>query len=306
METSAPTADPVVYSFRNRQIRPDDVAFIKATIVRHGALGRSHVARLLCEAWGWRQPNGRLKDMACRDLLLRLEERGLVELPPRRKRRGQLLSLEDRPLPITPRPITACDLAKVEVTPIVGKKEREAWRILVDRFHYLGCGVIPGEQQLYFARVGGEIVACIGWSAAALHCPLRDAHIGWDFARKRERLPYVANNQRFVILPWVRVKGLASRVLGLTLRRLSRDWQKTYAHPIALAETFVDVERFEGTSYRAANWMYLGITNGRRRKRAHTYEVQNAPKAVYVYPLHRRYRDILLRGRSEPSRTASR
>ena len=154
--------------------------------------------------------------------------------------------------------------------------------------------MIPGEQQLYFARLSGEIVGCISWSAAALHCPLRDAHIGWSFAQKRERLPYVANNQRFVILPWVRIKGLASRILGLNLRRLSRDWMRTYSHPVVLAETFVDVSRFAGTTYRASNWMFVGITSGNKRKRAHTYEVQYAPKAVYLYPLRRRFREALL------------
>lgn len=295
METPALTTSPVLYCFRNRQIRPDDVAFIKATIDRHGVRGRSQIARLLCEAWSWRQPNGRLKDMACRDLLLRLEERGLIELPPRLiDRGGRVNSLSHHVLPVTPRPITAGDLAKVEVTPVASKAERLAWRILVDRFHYLGCGVIPGEQQLYFARLCGEIVGCISWSAAALHCPLRDTHIGWDFAQKRERLPLIANNQRFVILPWVRIKGLASRILGLNLRRLSRDWTRTYDHPVVLAETFVDVSRFTGTTYRASNWMYVGITSGNKRKRAHTYEVQYAPKAVYLYPLCRRFREVLL------------
>ena len=294
MEIPTLTMPSVLYSFRNRQICPDDVAFIQATIAQHGTCGRSQVARLICEAWTWRQPNGRLKDMACRDLLLRLEERGFIELPPRLRSRGPLLSLDKHPLPVTSRAITTGDLAKVDVSPVASKQERLAWRILVDRFHYLGCGVIPGEQQLYFARLEGEIVGCIGWSAAALHCPLRDAHIGWDFATKRERLSLVTNNQRFLILPWVQIKGLASRILGLNLRRLRRDWMKIYNHPVVLAETFVDVSRFAGTVYRASNWTCAGTTSGSKRKRAHTYEAQNAPKAVYLFPLHRHFREILL------------
>lgn len=293
METSAPTA-PILYSFRNRQIRATDVVFMESMIEQHRALGRSQIARLLCEAWDWRQPSGRLKDMACRDLLLRLEQRGFVQLPPRLKGREGPKSLDHHPLPVTPRPIEVGDLAQVYVTLVEGRAERLIWRILVDRFHYLGCGVIPGEHRLYFARLGDEIVGCISWSAAALHCPLRDAYVGWDFATKRHQLCMATNNQRFLILPWVKIKGLGSRILGLNLRRLSADWRRAYGHPVALAETFVDVSRFAGTVYRASNWTLLGTTSGTKRKRAHTYVAQNAPKAVYLYPLHRRFREILL------------
>lgn len=293
METPA-TTTPILYSLRNRQIRSADLVFIKDMIDQHRALGRSQIARLLCEAWDWRQPSGRLKDMACRDLLLRLEERSFIQLPPRIKGRVGPKSLSHHCLPVTPRPIETGDLSKVEVSLVANRAERLTWRILVDRFHYLGCGVIPGEHQLYFARLDGNIVGCISWSAAALHCPLRDAYIGWDFATKRQRLCFATNNQRFLILPWVKLKGLGSRILGLNLRRLSADWVRAYNHPVALAETFVDVARFAGTVYRASNWTSLGTTSGSKRKRAHTYEVQNAPKAVYLYPLHRCFREILL------------
>lgn len=299
METS-PAPEPVLYSFRNRQIRESDLAFIRTTIDEHRIRGRSHIARHLCEAWGWRQPSGRLKDMACRDLLLRLEERGFIELPPRIKNSGGAvtLSLDHYSVPVTSCPRESGDLSKVEVSPVASRAERLAWRILVDRFHYLGDGRIPGEHQLYFARLAGEIVGCISWSAAALHCPLRDAHVGWDFETRRNRLQFMANNQRFLILPWVKIKDLGSRILGLNLRRLNADWQQAYGHRLALVETFVDVSRFVGTVYRASNWTYVGTTIGRRRKIGHTYKCEHAgqyaPKAVYLYPLHRRFRETLL------------
>lgn len=299
METP-PATDPVLYCFRNRQVRAADLAVIKAMIEEHRPRGRSQVSRALCEAWGWRRPDGRLRDMACRDLLLRLEERGFIELPPRIKNSGgaAFLSLAHHPLPVTPRPMDSGDLAKVEVSPVASREERLAWRILVDRFHYLGDGRIPGEHQLYFARLAGEIVGCISWSAAALHCPLRDAHVGWDFETRRNRLSLMANNQRLLILPWVKIKGLGSRILGLNLRRLSSDWQRAYGHRLALVETFVDVSRFVGTVYRASNWTYVGTTIGRRRKVGHTYKCEHAslyaPKAVYLYPLCRRFRQVLL------------
>jgi len=299
METSTPQSkEPVLYSFRNRDIRSSDVAFIKEMIKRHHAEGRSSIARRLCEAWGWRQIGGQLKDMACRDLLLRLEGRGFVTLPkPLNKGRGSLtLSLDEQPLPVTPRPIEACELSRIEVTPVVGRAERLAWRILVDRFHYLGAGTVPGEHRLYFARLDGEIVGCIGWSAAALHCPQRDALVGWDFEAKRQRLHLVANNQRLLILPWVKVKGMASRILGLNLRRISRDWLEVYGHPLALVETFVDVTRFAGTVYKASNWMHVGMTRGRGGRQGYTYSnvKGHTPKAVYLYPLHRHFREILI------------
>lgn len=292
--------EPVLYSFRNRQVRTADLAFIKEMIAQHGARGRSQISRLLCEAWDWRQPSGRLRDMACRDLLLRLEERGFINLPPRFKNSGGAVthSLDHHPLPVTPRPIESGDLVKVEVSPVASREERLAWRILVDRFHYLGDRRIPGEHQLYFARLDGEIVGCISWSAAALHCPPRDAYVGWDFETRRHRLHLAANNQRFLILPWVKLKGLGSRILGLNLRRLSADWQRAYGHRLALVETFVDVSRFVGTVYLASNWTCVGTTIGRRRKIGHTYKCQHAsqyaPKAVYLYPLCRRFREVLL------------
>lgn len=295
METPPPQ-DPVLYCFRNRQVRAADLVFIKEMIEQHRARGRSQISRALCEAWSWRQPSGRLRDMACRDLLLRLEERDFIELPPRIKNSGgaTFLSLDHHPLPVTPRPILSGDLSKVEVTPVASRAERLAWRILVGRFHYLGDGRVPGEHQLYFARLAGEIVGCISWSAAALRCPPRDAYVGWDFATRRHRLHLVANNQRFLILPWVKIKGLGSRILGLSLRRISSDWRRAYGHPLALAETFVDVSRFAGTVYRASNWALAGTTSGSHRKQGHTYARQSAPKAVYLYPLCRGFREALL------------
>ena len=297
--TTSSTQEPILYSFRNRSIRASDVAAIKELIERHHAEGRTKIARRICEAWDWRQTaTGHLKDMACRDLLLRLEERGFIQLPPRKRvphcGYNRRLSLADHPLPVIPRPIVSGDLSHVSLHLVTTPEERLGWRTLVDRYHYLGDRVIPGENRLYFAALDEEIVGCISWSAAVLHCPLRDSYIGWDFETKRHRLNLVTNNQRFLILPWVKLKDLGSRILSLNLKRLNSDWEQAYGHTLALAETFVDASRFLGTVYRAGNWMYMGSTGGKRERRGRIYEPQYAPKDVYLYPMIDHFRELLL------------
>lgn len=160
------------------------------------------------------------------------------------------------------------DLGELIVRPIAAE-ERLGWRLYMERYHYLGDRPIVGEH-LYAALLEGELVALLGWAAAAFRAPLREAYVGWDEATKRRRLHLVANNIRFLILPWIRVRHLASKVLAMNLRRLSADWQKVWTHPVLLAETFVDTTRYRGTCYRAANWVCLGETAG-RSKRGNTY-----------------------------------
>lgn len=268
--------------YRNRDIFPEDIDFIKRTVRSFSRSGRVAISRVLCELWGWKTPDGRLKDCACRYLLLHLEEKGFIRLPPRRGF-GQRKKVDTLPLPITPRPIESGNLQNLEVRPI-DKSERLSWRMLIDRYHYLGDKILVGEHILYFALLEGEIVGCLGWGAAALHVPLRDEFIGWSPEQKRCRLQGVAGNHRFLILPHVKVKNLGSRILSLNLKRLSRDWRERYKHPLHLAETFVDMSRFKGTVYRAANWTYLGLTSG-KGKRGIQYTKHGIKKAIFVYPL---------------------
>jgi hypothetical protein len=156
----------------------------------------------------------------------------------------------------------------------------------MDRYHYLGDRPIVGEHLLYAGLLRGELVALLGWASAALRAPLREKYIGWDEATRVRRLHFVANNIRFLVLPWVRVRNLASKVLAANLRRLSGDWEAVWKHPVVLAETFVDTTRFRGTCYRAANWLYLGETAG-RSKRGNNYLHGGTRKALFTYPLRR-------------------
>ena len=283
---------PVLVRYRTRAIGPADLAFIRATIAAHAPEGRTRISQRLCAAWGWRQPNGALKECACRDLLLRLEEWGYLTLPPRRRAPdgpGQHDVLE--PLPAPGPALTAADLRTLEVRP-VRPAERPRWKALLARYHYLGYRRGAGEQLGYIAVLEGHLVACLAWGAAAYRNAPREAYLGWDAATKRARLPLVVQNTRFLLLPWVRVPHLASKLLAATCRRLSADWQARYGHGLLLAETFVDPTRFRGTCYRAANWVCLGPTRG-AGKRGNRYRRHGVPKLVFIYPLHPRARDRL-------------
>ncbi len=296
-----PTSDGVLTRYRGREIRPKDLALIRGKIEEVGASGvREAIARSICEAWDWRQPGGRLATRACQDLLLRLEEWGHIELPvrrrdaegsPRRRKRYPLLPPDLIPLTGIPIGAHEADLSTLIVRPIE-PEEREGWRLYMGRYHYLGHRPIVGEQLLYAAMLGGDVVALLAWASAAFRAPLREKYIGWDEAGKRERLHLVADNVRFLVFPWVRVPHLASKILATNLRRLSADWEQTWGHPIHLAETFVDTARFRGTCYRASNWIYLGQTAG-RSKRGNEYLHQGSSKALFVYPLHRGAKRLL-------------
>jgi hypothetical protein len=288
-----------IVRYRNRTIREADLEFLRTTIAQHGSLTRTELWSVICRAWDWRQANGGLSLLACQDLLLRLSEWGHIELP----RRPRPKKTQRRPLPLPQQPLDwiplrgaelrKCDanLDALVVRPLADE-ERLGWRLYMDRYHYLGHRTIVGEHVLYAALLGNELVALLAWASAALHVPLREQYIGWDEQTKRRRLHLVANNVRFLVLPWVKIPLLASKILAANLRRLSSDWQRARRHPIYLAETFVDTARFRGTCYRASNWRYLGQTAG-RSKRGNAYPKNGAPKALYVYPLHRRASECL-------------
>jgi hypothetical protein len=176
----------------------------------------------------------------------------------------------------------------------IAEEERIGFRLHMQRYHYLGFERSVGESLCYAALLGNELVALLDWGAAALRNGPRDTWLGWDANTKARRLPWVVNNRRFLVLPWVRQPHLASRILGANLRRLSRDWQAKYAHSVLLAETFVDLARFRGTCYRASNWLYLGQTRGFSRTRA-GFVANQRPKAAFVYELGRHAADQLRR-----------
>lgn len=183
----------------------------------------------------------------------------------------------------------------------IAPEEARGWRAHMARHHYLGSPASVGESLRYAALIGEELVALLSWGPAALHNSPREQYIGWDADTKRRRLPEVVQNTRFLMLPWIRVPHLASRILAANLRRLPLDWQAKFDHSVLLAETFVDVSRFAGTCYRASNWIYLGLTRGFSRRGA-SYQANGQPKAVFVYPLVRKARERLGSTKQRPER----
>jgi len=286
--------DQVVFRYRGRQLDNGDIRFIRALIGRYHDKGRSYISRMLCQSWHWVQPNGKLKEYAARDLLLRLEEQGAIELPPRLTVKNNLKRKSFDQIPLFVKdPISgfAGDHPKPQIH-LVNAQDKYLWEYLLHHYHYLGVPRLVGEHIRHLAHINGQVVACVAWASAAWKIMPRDRFIGWDEAAKRKNLHLIANNTRFLILPWVRIKYLASRVLALSLKRLPMDWQRAYDHPVCLAETFVDLSRFEGTCYRAANWQYVGQTKG-SAKRGNQYRFHGQPKAIYLYPLKRHFGRLL-------------
>jgi len=287
--------EKVVFKYRSRELDQQDIRFIRAVILEHHQRGRSYISRVLCEAWQWVQPNGKLKECAARDLLLRLEEHGFIELPKRLRPKNNLKKKSLKQVPLfLKKPLSGSageyDRPCIE---LVHSQGSYLWDYLVHHHHYLGLPKLVGEHLRYLVYINGQVVACLSWASAAWKIKARDEFIGWDEETKRRNLHLIANNTRFLIPDWIKVKHLASRVLALNLRRLSADWQKSYGHPVYLAETFIDISRFSGACYRAANWLFVGKTKGSAKK-GNAYLYHGQPKAIYLYPLHRHFRRYLL------------
>ena len=286
---------------QGRTVRPEDVELIRDWLQAHPHSNRTRLSRELCLAWNWRNGAGRLKDMAARTLLLKLHARGLIELPPpqRRTRRPCAQAppiLQPELLPSTPASIDSSleslRPVSLELAHTAGLRRRV--RQLLAQYHYRGFHGAVGENVQYLVRdVRGRELAVLVFGAAAWKVAARDRFIGWSVAQRQERLGALANQQRFLILPWVRVAHLASHLLALATQRLSADWQARYGHPVWLVETFVEQDRFAGTAYQAAGWLPLGETTGRTRQdRQRT--LQSPLKSVWVRPLHPTFRQRLI------------
>jgi len=284
----------IFFRYRSRELTARDITFIQEAISQRHAEGRSHISRVLCQAWGWTQPNGKLKEYAARDLLLRLEEKGFIKLPPRLRVKNNLKrkSFVQTPL-FSQDPIAGILREHSAITlRIVNSADKYLWDYLVHHHHYLGLPKLVGAHLRYLVFINNQVAGCLAWASAAWRVQARDQFIGWGESTRRKNLPFVVNNARFLILPWVQVKCLASKALSLCLRRLEKDWENAFGHPIYLAETFVDSERFKGTCYRAANWRYVGQTKGSARRGSGDRN-HGRSKAVFLYPLRPHFRRLL-------------
>lgn len=279
-----------------REFSAADLAHIRALLELRPALGRVALSRRVCQDLGWLNALGQPKEMSARVALLRMEKDRLIQLPAPRSRNGRgqrrfaLTAASDPRAPV-PGPVRA--LEPLRFQRVNGGKHSGLWNELIARYHYLGYRPLSGAQMRYLVWSGeGRVLAALGFGACAWQVQARDRYIGWTDRQRRAGLPRVVNNARFLILPWVQCPGLASRILSGILKPLRSDWRLRYGYQPVLLETFVEIPRFTGTAYRAANWLRLGQTQGRGKLEKQHRQI--APlKDIWVYPLHPNFRQIL-------------
>ena len=281
--------------YRGKTYSSTEIREIREVLAAHPERSRWFISREICRRWNWIQPNGVLRDMVCRGLLLKLASQKLIELPPAKipspypgRRKPPAIEVDQTPIEGKLSDLKPIELLQVRRTPL-----EKPYQSLIEQYHYLGYSRPVGEHLEYMARSGNRPLACIGWCSAPRHIGCRDRYLGWTKEQRLKRLSLVVINMRFLILPWVRVPHLASHLLGFMARRISGDWQQIYGHEVVWLETFVDPERgFQGTCYKAANWLCLGQTTG-RGKDDQTNRVNRSLKAVWGYPVRRDFRQVL-------------
>jgi hypothetical protein len=286
----------VILTYRGRSISDADVVFIRKLIADHPEANRRTLSKLLCQQWNWVQPNGVLRDMVCRGLMLQLHRAGHIRLPAPRPLfpSGHCPRRRPQPVEVDRTPLSA---PLAEVRPLVFRQVRRTrqerlFNGLIEQHHYLGYAQPVGEHLKYLVYGQGRPVAALAFSSAPRGLNCRDRFIGWSAEARRQNIRFVAYNSRYLIMPWVHVEHLASHVLGRMARLLPTDWQRIYGHTLYFLQTFVDPDKYQGTCYRAANWQLLGWTTGRGHN-CPTKRPNRPVKKVLGYPLSKRFRQLL-------------
>jgi hypothetical protein len=282
---------------QSREIARSDIELVRQLISTNPSWGRTRLSKELCMLWNWKNSGGRLKDMACRSLLLKLQKQKLVTLPaPKNKANNDKRNSSTRLVLHSSLAISAGlkDLSPVQIKPVEDKSELELFKCFLSLYHYLGFSGTVGENLKYMVYDNSDRpLACLLFGSAAWACGPRDDFIGWNKEKRSKNLSLTTNNTRFLILPWVSVKYLASHILSRVCQRIKDDWTAKYGHPLYLLETFVERDRFRGTCYKASNWTCVGMTKGRSRN--DRYNIMKVPvKDIYLYPLTKRFRKVLI------------
>jgi hypothetical protein len=293
--------------FCGREVSRSELALIRELVRDFPRLNQTELARTICELLDWRRPNGGLKGRECFLFLDRLQQRGwLASLPQHRpaRRAGPRVAACDASS--DPQPAHTGSLSEyrpIQLQRIETAADRGLFQQYIQRYHYLGYRVPVGAQLRYFVRSSARscLLACLLFTSAAWKMAPRDRYIGWTDGVRRARLPLLVNNSRFLILPWIRVPHLASHILSLAARQLPSDWLALYRVRPVLLETLVDAARYSGTCYRAANWIHVGITQGRGRMDRSGQALGRSPKQIFLYPLDRRWREQLCDGSAPDS-----
>src|SRR5882672_9544006 len=280
-----------------REFSADDIQTIKLLMEHNPSLKRTPLSRKLCELFGWLKPNGELKDMTCRVALQRMQADGLITLPPSQMPGGRgpphfpATAASDPQAPLL-QPVHELDALTLH--PVTTTATSRLWNEYIARYHYLGYTPMSGSQMRYNVYAGEQFVALLSFGASAWKLAGRERFIGWQECARRKNLQLVVNNARFLILPWIKSKGLASKILSKIARQLPADWQQHYSYAPVLLETFVESGRHRGTCYQAANWIPVGQTTGRGKKsRGHQQIIP--VKDIWLYPLRKNFRRVLCR-----------
>jgi len=283
------------HRYCGRDFSADEIAEIRCLIAEDPDRSRAELSRLTCRALAWYKPDGGLKDMSARVAMLRMQADGLIALPPPRcKPPDATVTITSQTDPAPPTLTSARALRPLRLQRVQNRPDSRLWNEYIQRYHYLGHKPLPGAQMRYLIFSDTQPIALLGFGAAAWQTAPRDRYIGWNHDQRKRNLPLIVNNARFLILPWVQAKNLASMLLAKAAQLLPRHWQEIYGYRPVLLETFVEKPRFQGTCYMAANWVYLGQTKGRGK--LGPAGKQSVPiKDLWVYPLDQRFRNALTR-----------
>jgi len=270
---------------------------IRQIIAHKPQRNRLHLSRLVCDEFRWLRPDGSRKEMSCRVAMLRMHRDGLITLPAPEKgngNRSRRPTFTFRSEPGNPVYLPAGALGKLLFRPVHSRADSSLWNELIERYHYLGYSPLPGAQMRYlvFNESQSHLLSALGFGAAAWVVAPREHFIGWTAQQRQQNLQLIVNNARFLILPWIISRNLASRILAAIAKQLPCDWQKRYGYTPVLLETFVEKQRFQGSCYRAANWIHVGETKG-RGKLDREYRCSLPIKDIFLYPLHKQFRQIL-------------
>ncbi len=279
--------------YSGRDFTSKEIKQIRSLIKQNPGFNRMRLSKEVCRMFQWLKPDGNLKDMSCRVAMLRMQKDGAIVLPSPSHAKGAVKKIKFTPATDPHSPVVC---AVNELPPLylqmVSKTTSSLWNEYIERYHYLGYTPLPGAQLRYFITAGKQIVALMGFGAAAWQTAPRDQFIEWNHDQRKRNLSLVTNNARFLILPWIQSKNLASKILSLTARQLPNDWKEKYNIRPVLMESFVQKNRFAGTCYKAANWIKVGQTKG-RGKLGPPGKISVPIKDIWVYPLDRKFRSIL-------------
>ena len=284
--------------FSGRSFSKEDIELIKEIASMYKKLSRRELANTICELLGWVQPNGKPKTIQCQQFLHRLVEEGTLNLPAVNEK--VKINFSSNKNKMQKKDLSWIDMSEVTTVgplalEIVSPGERlKQWRLYMSTYHRLGDPKVFGSQLRYIIKTdAGRDLGCLLFSASSWSLKPRDEWIGWEAEKKKQHLHLIVNQSRFLIFPWVRVKNLASQSLSKASRMIQEDWLSAYCYAPVLLETFVDLSFYKGTCYKASNWIYLGDSKGRGRNDRYT-ERALTKKAIYMYPLDRDFRAILM------------